>query len=369
MRTENIKLFIVAGRTGHSLIVSKALPFSVLEYVDRIYLFTESKGFDIPKCTYITIPPWIIALKPKFLSKFIRTIFEPFQLLYYSILLKPDFINGIYCLPKGFNSFIVSRLTGRNCINSVIGSVLEIETELKFKYFWKSLNIMILKSCDAITIKGQTDRNYLKKYGIPEEKMFEFNGAIDLDKFRFSDKERPIDILFVGNFYELKGPDRILKIIYQLLPEFNNLSVCLVGNGVLLEKTIIQAQEMGISNNISFEGYQKNTLNYFQKSKLLLMPSRSDSLPTSMLEAMACGCVPVISNVGNICEAAIHNINAKLVEDYKNIGDFSISIRDLLKNPEKRVAFSLQAREIVEKKYSVPAQSIIAGNAIKYLIK
>jgi glycosyltransferase involved in cell wall biosynthesis len=363
----NLSFFIVAGRTGHSLIEAKALPFAVIEQIKSIYIFSESEGFDIPKCNYITVPGWIRNTRPELAGKIIRFFFEPLQLLYYSLKLKPDFINGVYCLPKGLNSFIVSRLSGVKCVNSVIGSILEIETELPFRNIWRNINLWQLKGCDAITIKGERDKQYLTSNGIDPAKMFHLNGAIDTEKFRNSEFDRSIDILYVGSFIELKGPDRIIRIVKQLIPVFPALKVVLVGEGGLLEKTKKAAKELGITNNISFEGYKKNTVTYFQQSRLLLMPSRSESLPTSMLEAMSCGCVPVISNVGNVAEAAINNVNAKVVEDCMDINGFVEVITDLLLNENIRLEFARKGRKMVEDQYSVESQSRHAEQIISFL--
>jgi glycosyltransferase involved in cell wall biosynthesis len=363
---KEITFFIVTGRTGHSLIVAKSLPFSVLDRVKTIYLFSESEGFAIPKCNYITVPLWIRKTKPVFLRKIIRFIFEPFQLLFYTIKLKPDFINGIYCLPKGLNSYIISRLTGVKCVNSVIGSVLEIETELPFKWIWRNINIWQLKGCDAVTIKGERDKNYLLSKGIKPEKMLLLNGAIDIERFSFSSQARKIDLLFVGNFYELKGPDRIVRIVHLLLTKFPGLKVVMVGQGIMLEETKNLALSLGIKD-ILFEGFQKNTVPYFQQAKLLIMPSRSDSLPTSMLEAMSCGCVPVISNVGNVTEAARNDINSKVIDNYLDLDGFAAAISDLLSDESKRLEFAINAHKMVEEFYSVKSQSILAENIINYL--
>ncbi|MCB8999483.1 MAG: glycosyltransferase family 4 protein [Bacteroidales bacterium] len=257
-------------------------------------------------------------------------------------------------------------MTRTNCVNSVIGSTLEIETELPFKKFWKKINLWQLKSCDAVTIKGIKDKNYLLSHKIIPEKLFYFNGAIDIEKFSFNKGERKTDILFVGNFYELKGPDRILKIIHLLIDKFPNLKVVMVGNGVMFEESRKLATTLGI-NNIDFPGYQANTVHYFQEAKLLLMPSRSDSLPTSMLEAMSCGCVPVISDVGNVKEAALHNVNSKVIADYSDLKSFADAITELLTEESRRFEFSLAARKMVETNYSVRAQSILAENIINYL--
>ena len=364
---KEISIFIVTGRTGHSLVVSKALPFARLEQVKSIYLFSESEGFAVSKCKYITVPVWIRKIKPALLGKILRFFFEPVQVLYYSIKLKPDFINGIYCLPKGLNSYIVSRLSGVKCVNSIIGSVLEVETELPFKRIWRRINLWHLKGCEAITIKGETDRKYLLSKGIENSKLFLLNGAIDIEKFFFVNDYRTIDLLFVGSFIELKGTDRIIRIVQRLLPFFPNLKVVMAGEGIMLKKIRELAAELGVNGNILFEGYQTNTTIYFQQSRILIMPSRSDSLPTSMLEAMSCGCVPVISDVGNVTQAAMNNINSRVIKNYEDLNAFVEAITELLNNEPKRLEFARNGRKTVENYYSVESQSKLAGNIINYL--
>lgn len=360
-------MFIVTGRTGHSLVAAKAMPFAVLEKVNSIYIFSETKGFEIPKCTYIKVPEWIRKIRPPFMGKAIRFFFEPLQLLYFAVKLNPDFINGVYCLPKGLNSFIVSRMLGVKCVNSVIGSILEIETELPYKIIWKKINLWQLKRCDAVTVKGETDIDYLVKSGVDKKRLFLFNGAIDTEKFAYSSSERHIDILFVGSFIELKGTDRIIRISAKLKPEFPELKVVMIGDGQLLNEAKKLSEELRLNNTISFIGYERNTLPYFQNSKILLMPSRSDSLPTSMLEAMATGCVTVISDVGNVTEAAVDGINSRVIKDYMDIETFADAVRSLLNDEELRIRYALQARQTVEDKYSVESQALLAQNVINYL--
>lgn len=367
MRASGLRLFIVIGRTGHSLIVSKALPFAALEGVKEIYIFSETRGFDIPKSRYIIIPGWFRRIRPIFIGKTIRFIFEPLQILFYALKLKPDIINGVYCLPKGLNSFIVSKLTGAKCIISVIGSRLEIETELPFRNIWQRINLFQLKYCNAIAVKGETDRNYLISKNIEPLKLFPLNGAIDIEKFSLTKEKKTIDLLFVGTFYELKGPDRFIKIVQGLLKYFPDLKATMLGAGKMLNDSKKMASDLQLNHVIKFEGFQKSTFTFFQHSKVLVMPSRSESLSTAMLEAMACGCVPVVSDVGNVREAAIESVNSKIISDYLDIDSFIFNIKGLLQDPEKLKEYALEGRMLIEKRYSVHEQSKIAKEIIDSL--
>ena len=45
--------------------------------------------------------------------------------------------------------------------------------------------------------------------------------------------------------------------------------------------------------NVRFEGYQKDTAEYFKTASILAAPSRREGFPMVLLEAMSHGCVPV----------------------------------------------------------------------------
>ena len=366
-RQKEISLFIVSGRTGHSLVAAKALPFAILEQVKSIYLFSETEGFPIPKCVYITIPEWIRRIRPALIGKLIRVFYEPAQLLHYTFKLKPDFINGIYCIPKGLNSYIISRIAGVKCVNSIIGSILEIETELPFKSMWGKINLWHLRGCEAVTVKGETDAKFLQAKGFDLKKMFLFNGGIDIMKFSFAADHKTIDLLFVGSFIELKGPDRFIAIVKDLLPLFPGLRAVMVGDGPLFGKSQKEISGLGIGRNVSLEGHQTDMVTYFRNSRILVMPSRSESLPTSMIEAMACGCVPVISNVGNVREAVLNNLNAKVIDNYMDIEAYVKAVTQLLEDENIRSEFARNGRSKVESNYSVESQSVLADNIINYL--
>ena len=74
---------------------------------------------------------------------------------------------------------------------------------------------------------------------------------------------------------------------------------------------------------------------------LSCLPGVKD-FPPAMLEAMACGCVPVVSNVGNIRDAARHAENAFLVNDYTDIKSFAKYIHSLLSDEKLRSGMAQQ---------------------------
>jgi glycosyltransferase involved in cell wall biosynthesis len=357
--------FLVVGRMGKSLTQSKAEPFTINSDVSRIYIFREREALPLPKTIYITLPSWIMKIKPRFLSRFVRLIAEPVQLIYHALKIRPDIIDGYHLIPKGINSLIAAKLSGSKCIISLIGGIVEIETYSRFKWFLKRLNLFALRETDLITTKGSAVNKYLDEHNILLTKILVYNGSINLVKFHFNPSTpKDIDVLFVGTFRNLKGPDKVLQMLALLKKDFPDIRACFVGEGYLYKYCIDLAQMLALSENVTFAGQSDQTETYFQRSKILVMPSRSEGLPTSMLEAMACGCVPVVSNVGNVRDAANHSVNAFLIKDYSDIKSFTKHIRLLLSDETIRAAMARQGIQTVKEKYSAEQQSKIIDQMI-----
>jgi L-malate glycosyltransferase len=355
-------IFVVVGRLGKNLIVSKIIPIIKLGYFDRILVFSEEKGFNIEPAEYICLPGIISNLKIRFLNKILRIIFEPLQLVYYALKYRPAYINGVFTNPKGINSWIAAKISGSRCIISIIGGQPEIETSFKNKKISLSLNIFMLKRCFSVFTKGENDNRYLLHKGIDGGKLFIFNGAIDTGRFNYIDDSRDIDLIYVGYFDENKGPDRFIQLCAKILSQYNKINALMIGNGPLLADMIKTVADLELTNEIKLVGKIDDVERYLKRSKLFVLPSISEGLSTAMLEAMACGCVPIVSNVGNNNQAAHHAHNAFLVNDYNDINSYFTHVIKLLTDSSLWKELSENARDTIIERYSPDAQAKILLN-------
>ena len=365
---DKLTIFIVAGRLGKSLVETKTLPLLETGRIKKIYIFRQEEGFSIEGAEYITIPRFILKIKPGFLQRIIRFAYEPLQLLWHTWKKKPDIINGIFTLPKGLNSVVVGKICNVKTIVSVIGGIVEISTGLPFPHFWKSINIRMLKTCSAATTTGSKVEKYLVNHGITAEKLFVYPGCIKTKVFSVRENvERDIDILFVGTFRNLKGPDRVLNVINNLVKHGLKIKASFLGTGYLFDEVKEKTMFLNLQEHVTFHGYINDPSPFFQRSKLLLMPSRSEGLPMAMLEAMASGCVPIVSNVGNISDVAKERRNAVLIENYLDIESFTQNARELLINDSLREKMSLLAVQTILNNYTPGKQAEVIHDVFNYM--
>lgn len=360
MNNTYTRIFIVLGRLAFTLSLSKIEPFFNLSEKQKLITFSQNKlELETVDCLNITLPDILKIRNP--LIKIIRMFYEPFQLLFYSIKYRPKIIIGFYTLPKGFNSFIVSKITNTKCAIAILGGKHEIEKKyMKFPKFWEKLNLFMLRHVDYVLTKGQKDINFLIEKDVKENKIIIYNGSIDFNKYNFDEKiNKEIDLIFIGTIYELKGPDRFVNIVAELKNEFKNIKAVMLGDGKMKDKITELIRVKELNQNLELTGYVPNANEYLQRTKIFVQPSRTEGLSTAMLEAMACGCIPVVSNVGNQTEAAIHEYNSMVVDDYLDIKTYVKYISQILLNEMMQKTLAQNAVTTIRNKYTPEKQAEI----------
>jgi len=360
--TQPITIFILSGSLPNLLLYSKILPIISSPCISKVILFRRERWLDFPKTEYVLLPKFISKLKP------IRPIFEFLQVIFYYFKYKPQIVNGIYTIPHGFMSLITAKLFGIFNISSIIGEEEELKRSgYKFAGLYKAINRLVFNSSTILTTKGEKTTDYLVKLGIDKDKIIVFNGAIDTNKFCAKERLRDIDILFVGKFIPRKGADRFINIIEKLKNSFPEIQCCMIGDGPMYSYIKEDAARKGLLKNLLFTGYIDNPEEYYQRAKVLIMPSRGEGLSTAMVEAMSCGCVPVVSDVGNMTEAAIHNLNSMVVKDYRDIETFSCYTFELLNDPAKLSLLRSNAINTASQNYSVEKQTDVFNHILEQI--
>lgn len=95
------------------------------------------------------------------------------------------------------------------------------------------------------------------------------------------------------------------------------MSVKLIGDGELrddLEDFVIQEE---LSEHVSFTGWidHEEIPDQLNNGRVLLMPSVSEGIPKTLLEAMACGTIPVAATVGGVPDIIDEGENGFLLPD------------------------------------------------------
>ena len=207
---------------------------------------------------------------------------------------------------------LACRLTGIPTNVFVIGSPGESYYETHGRSIVSTVIVQVLNGLECLSCR-LADRILLLSAGMISTDDRRFSSTkcafanpnyIDCEQFQRGPpaNERPYDIVYVGRFERVKGTLKLARALTRLAKHRPNLRVQLVGDGSLYNEVERILYESGISNQVDFTGWieHEKISSNLAAARVLVLPSESEGVPTSMLEAMACGTVPVASAVGGV---------------------------------------------------------------------
>jgi glycosyltransferase involved in cell wall biosynthesis len=112
-------------------------------------------------------------------------------------------------------------------------------------------------------------------------------------------------VLFVGRLHRVKGVDILLRAWKQICAAFPAVRLWLVGEGPERESLQALAEQLGIASRVKFAGpMPKEWLPAaYRDAEVVVLPSRSEGMPLTLLEAGASGglfvgtCIPGIPEI------------------------------------------------------------------------
>jgi glycosyltransferase involved in cell wall biosynthesis len=205
--------------------------------------------------------------------------------------------------------------------------------------------------CVSNAVRDSLERDY----GFPAKRSVTIYNGVSLSRFAPSERDE-IDIraklglrseefvlVCAARLSKEKGIDILLQAISQLLRRNLSCQCIIVGDGYLKESLLEQVRELGLSNHVFLEGFQKDVKPYLLAGDAFVLTSHREGLPLAVLEAMACGLPCVVTNVGGNAEAVIHNLNG-LVVNAGSVDEVVEAISYLLTHPQERAQMSERAR-------------------------
>jgi glycosyltransferase involved in cell wall biosynthesis len=120
------------------------------------------------------------------------------------------------------------------------------------------------------------------------------------------DVPRDRDIAFLGRLEPYKGVDTLLDALAILAARNMHPAATVIGAGPEEDALKARAASAGLSAQVDFAGPQhgEELARLLNRHRVLVVPSRTfEGLPMVVLEALACGCVVVGTDLGGLPEA------------------------------------------------------------------
>jgi glycosyltransferase involved in cell wall biosynthesis len=122
-----------------------------------------------------------------------------------------------------------------------------------------------------------------------------------------------------------------------------------VGDGEERDKLEKLTRDLGLTEQIDFVGYQTNTWDWYNRSRLSVVTSEREGFPYTVIESLKCGVPVVTSNCGDVCDIVEDAFNGFIIlSDYQDYNGFSEAILKLLLHPEHLADYSVNALHSIE---------------------
>lgn len=215
----------------------------------------------------------------------------------------------------------------------------------------------VLKNADIILAVSEFTKSELLSRQRPKRVEIVYNG-IDTDKFKPEGKKEELVMTVasgLGNVIKLKGIDSFLKAA-NYLPDKKFLILGLSDHD---KETIHSQNSIG---NLEIHGRvsHKELIGYYQRAKVYSQLSYRESFGIALAEAMACGCIPVVTARGAMPEVVGDTGYYVPYGDEKATAD---GIRDALKSD-----IGALARKRIEDNFSAKKREKALAEAIGELM-
>lgn len=248
--------------------------------------------------------------------------------------LKPDIIHahyatscGLTALVSGFHPTVVTA-HGSDLTTGITSRI------------WRPLLRRIFRFADCVNTVSEDLKEMAISLGIEPDKVVTLTLGIDTDKFTFTERpeinpSRALRLVCTRRLEPVFDHPTILGALARLREKGMEFQMTFVGDGSLLNTLKRQAEYVGLNGCVSFAGRMPNDElpDILGRHDVYLSASLWDGTSLSLLEAMAMGVFPVVSDIKANAALLRHNKDG-LLHRVGDADDLAKCIMQLYEHPQ-----------------------------------
>lgn len=224
-----------------------------------------------------------------------------------------------------------------------------------------SIKRWVIRCSSLLTVVSHTMEERALSLGAKPEQLQTVSMGVDTKTLFTPNPALPRadnEILFVGRLVEKKGCAYLFEAMPEILRRHPGTRLRVVGSGPEEKVLRQQAKRLGIEHAVTFHGAVNNAEmpELYRRATVFVAPSivtaqgDQEGLGLVLVEALACECPVVASNLSAIRDVVIDGVNG-LICRQKDSADLAAKVCFLLEHPELRVAMGSAGRQYVQSKF------------------
>jgi glycosyltransferase involved in cell wall biosynthesis len=280
-----------------------------------------------------------------------RSAFDPRMIIQARRVIQEHDINLIQT--HGYKSNTIGFFLQLLCRRPWIGFAHGYIDDNSKNRFYNRIDRLVLRRADRIVAVSNSMKALLTQHGVAAHKIRVIHNAIDPNetvpdtsseeirqRHGLTSNQKVIGV--IGRLNPEKGQMIFLRAMEKTARSFPGVKALIIGDGQDRAMLDGYCREKALSDHVVFLGHQEKIADYYQVLDLLVLPSLSEGLPNTVLEAMSFG-VPVLATaVGGVPEI-IQNGNGMMVppNDPEALAE---KMMDLLRDGALRQAIGLKGK-------------------------
>ena len=243
------------------------------------------------------------------------------------------------------NKFFNKKEYIQRCGYEMYQNELQSDNFLKKKIYFFISYFGYLFSKKIIVTTKEIKYFIIKYFRINSVKISIIPNYVNTKKFRYLKNKKYNNYLFVGRLSEEKN---LFKIFHFMSGSKKKLLI--IGNGKLKTKLVVLKKKLNI--DVSFlKNVQNDKLSkIYNKFKFFILMSKYEGNPKVLLEAMACGCICLVSRSRGISNIVRNNYNGFYVKDKSH---FDSLTNRIINNKKLFLRISKNSQNFIKKNNSL----------------
>ena len=168
---------------------------------------------------------------------------------------------------------------------------------------------------ERVIVLGEVWRNFvIERLRVSPDRVVVVPNAVPIPKLpRKADNTKQVRILFLGRIGARKGVPTLLEAL-SLIADRQDWRAVIAGDGEIAEtRSALQHRNLAARVNVPGWLRSEDTELQLADADILVLPSRNENLPMSVIEAMAAGLAIVTTPVGATAEIIEHEVTGLLI--------------------------------------------------------
>ncbi len=286
--------------------------------------------------------------------------------------LRPDVVHAHEILSPASAALLAKRLYGWPVIVKVLrGGIRGDIYKLKHRLFGVRRFHVLARGVDSFVVISHEIDQELSALGVPPEKRAFITNGVDTETFapvselqkqalrsKLMLPQNDVLVVYLGRLTAEKRVDHLLRSWPDIRAAFPQAQLLVVGTGPE-EARLRQMLVPGVQ----FIGPVNDALSYLQAADLFVLPSSTEGLSNSLLEALSTGLPVLATSVGGTSDVVSHGLNGYLIPT-DDLSALKTGLMDLLSDAALRARLGIGGRQCILADFSL--DSIAARLATLY---